>query len=82
MFYGFEELILPQRLGPTWFYKRGRKRAAKKRSKPEEIILKLRQVEVLTRQGMSRLDTIRQIEILMNRRLGFGAPSGVGHSWV
>ncbi|SDJ36674.1 hypothetical protein SAMN05421850_1171, partial [Lutimaribacter saemankumensis] len=31
------------------------------RPKPEEIVSKLRQVEVLMGQGMSRLDAIRQI---------------------
>ena len=35
-----------------------------KRPKPEEIITKLRQVEVLMGQGMSRLDTIRQIGVV------------------
>ena len=34
---------------------------ANKRPKPEEIVTKLRQVEVLTGQGMPRLDAIRQI---------------------
>ena len=33
------------------------------RSKPEEIVVKLRQVEVLSGQGMSRLDAIRQIGV-------------------
>ena len=37
---------------------------ANKRPKPEEIITKLRQVEVLMGQGMSRLDAIRQMEIV------------------
>ena len=37
---------------------------ANKRSKPEEIITKLRQVEVLMGQGMSRLDAIRQMGIV------------------
>ena len=32
--------------------------------KPEEIISKLRQVEVLMGQGMSRLDAIRQIGVV------------------
>ena len=32
-----------------------------KRPKPEEIVTKLWQVEVLTVQGMPRLDAIRQI---------------------
>ncbi|WP_171230819.1 IS3 family transposase, partial [Ruegeria sp. HKCCA4008] len=37
---------------------------ANKRPKPEEIVLKLRQVEVLMGQGMSRLDAIRQIGVV------------------
>ena len=32
-----------------------------KRPRPEEIIVKLRQVEVLMGQGMPRIDAIRQI---------------------
>ena len=35
-----------------------------KRQKPEEIVSKLRQVEVLMGQGMSRLDAIRQIGVV------------------
>jgi putative transposase len=35
-----------------------------KRPKPEEIVSKLRQVEVLMGQGMSRLDAIRQIGVV------------------
>ncbi|MES0865036.1 hypothetical protein ABLN87_22260, partial [Ruegeria sp. SCPT10] len=35
-----------------------------KRPKPEEIVSKLRQVEVLMWQGMSRLDAIRQIGVV------------------
>ena len=35
-----------------------------RRPKPEEIVLKLRQVEVLMGQGMSRLDSIRQIGVV------------------
>ena len=35
-----------------------------KRPKPEEIVSKLRQVEVLMGQGMSRLDAIRQIWVV------------------
>ena len=34
-----------------------------KRYKPEEIVTQLRQVEVLVRQGMARIDAIRQISI-------------------
>ena len=37
---------------------------ANKRPKPEEIISKLRQVEVLMGQGMARLDAIRQIGVV------------------
>ena len=36
---------------------------ANKRPKPEEIVTRLRQVEVLTAQGMPRLDAIRQIGV-------------------
>ena len=35
-----------------------------KRPKPEEIITKLRQVELLMGQGMARLDAIRQIGVV------------------
>ena len=35
-----------------------------KRPKPEEIVSKLRQVEVLMGQGMSRLDAIRQLGVV------------------
>ena len=36
---------------------------ANKRPKPEEIVSRLRQVEVLMGQGMSRIDAIRQIGV-------------------
>ena len=36
---------------------------AKKRYKPEEIVIKLRQVEVLQSQGMVASDAIRQIGV-------------------
>ena len=36
---------------------------ANKRHKPEEIVAKLRQVEVLVGQGMDRIDAIREIRI-------------------
>jgi len=34
-----------------------------KRPKPEEIVVKLRQVEVLMGQGLPRIDAIRQISV-------------------
>jgi len=34
-----------------------------KRHKPEEIVAKLRQAEVLVGQGMARIDAIRRISI-------------------
>ena len=37
---------------------------ANKRPKPEEIVTKLRQVEVLTGQGMKRIDVIREIGVV------------------
>ena len=39
---------------------------ANKRPKPEEIVSKLRQVEVMMGQGMPRLDAIRQIGVSRN----------------
>jgi len=36
---------------------------ANKRHKPEEIVTKLRQVDVLVGQGMARVDAIRQVSI-------------------
>ena len=38
-----------------------------KRPRPEEIVTKLRQVEVLVGQGMARIDAIRQISIAEQR---------------
>jgi len=35
-----------------------------KRHKPEEIVSKLRQVEVLVGQGMARIDAIRQVSVV------------------
>ncbi len=37
---------------------------ANKRHKPEEIVTKLRQVEVLVGQGMARIDSIREIGVV------------------
>ena len=34
-----------------------------KRHKPEEIVTKLRQVEVLVGQGMARVDAMREVRI-------------------
>ena len=34
-----------------------------KRHKPEEIVTKLRQVEVLVGQGVARIDAIREVQI-------------------
>ncbi len=39
---------------------------AGKREKPEEIVSKLRQVEVLQGQGMSVVDAVRQIGVTQN----------------
>ena len=39
---------------------------AGKRDKPEEIVLKLRQVEVLQGQGRSMADAVRQIGVTQN----------------
>ena len=37
---------------------------ANKRHKPEEIVTKLRQVEVLVGQGMARIDAIREFGVV------------------
>jgi putative transposase len=34
-----------------------------KRHKPEQIVTKLRQVEVLVEQGLARIDAIREVQI-------------------
>ena len=39
---------------------------ANKRHKPEEIVTKLRQVDVLVGQGMARIDAIRQVCIVVS----------------
>ena len=36
---------------------------ATKRHKPEDIVSKLRQVDVLVGQGQTRIDAIRQVQI-------------------
>ena len=56
---------------------------ANERPKPEEIVSKLRQVEVLMGQGMSRLDAIRQIGVVEQTyyrwRKKYG---GMGVDWL
>lgn len=56
-------LVFPHRSGPPLCLGKRRKTMANKRPKPEEIVTKLRLVEVLTGQGMPRLDAIRQIGV-------------------
>lgn len=51
-------------MGPPLRLGNGGLRMANKRLKAEEIVSKLRQVEVLTGQGMPRLDAIRQIGVV------------------
>ncbi len=48
----------------TVMFRKWRTKNGKKRPKPEENVSKLRQVEVLMGQGMSRLDAIRQIGVV------------------
>ncbi len=56
---------------------------ANKRPKPEEIVTKLRQVEVLVGQGMKRIDAIREIGVVEQTfyrwRKQYG---GMGHDQV
>ncbi len=49
-----------------------------KRHKPEEIVSKLRQVEVLVVQGMARIDAIWQVSASPNRRITVGISSMAG----
>jgi transposase len=54
-----------------------------KRHKPEEIVAKLRQVEVLVGQGMARIDAIREIRIAEQTyyrwRKQYGGMGGLRH---
>ena len=49
---------------------------AGKRDKPEEIVLKLRQVEVLQGQGRSIADAVRQIGVTQNTYYRWGKEYG------
>jgi len=49
-----------------------------KRPKPEEIIVKLRQVEVLMGQSMPRIDAIRQISVTEQTYYRWKKYSGMG----
>ena len=51
-------------MGPPLYLGNGGLRRANKRLKLEEIVSKLRQVKVLTGQGIPRLDAIRQIGVV------------------
>lgn len=51
-------------MGSPFYLGNGGQRTAIKRLKREEIVSNLWQVEVLTGQGMARLDAIRQIGIV------------------
>ena len=48
---------------------------ANKRHKPEEIVTKLRQVEVLVGQGMARIDAIRKVCIVEQTYYRWRCPS-------
>ena len=50
---------------------------AAKRHKPEEIVTKLRQVEVLVGQGVARIDAIREVRITEQRPTTGGASNMV-----
>ena len=47
----------------------------RKRHKPEEIVAKLRQVDVLVSQGQNVADAIRQIGVSEDRKGAAGPPS-------
>lgn len=48
---------------------------ANKRHKPEEIVTKLRQVEVVVGQGMSRVGAIREVRISVSTAPSFLIPT-------
>jgi putative transposase len=48
---------------------------ANERPKPEEIVQKLRQVDVLVGQGMARVDAIREVRITERTYYLYGRPS-------
>ena len=50
---------------------------ARKRHKPEEIVAKLRQVEVLTAQGKSISDAVRTIAVTETTYFRLACPRGV-----
>ena len=54
----------PPGVGPPVLLGNGGSETANKRHKPEEIVTKLRQVEVLAGEGMARIDVIRQVCIV------------------
>ena len=56
-------MVLPHRSGPPYYLGKRRAKMATKRHKTEEIVTKLRQVEVLVGQGTARVDAIRQVRI-------------------
>lgn len=55
---------------------------ANRRLKPEEIVSKLRQVEVLMGQGMSRLDAIRQLAVVDVPTLAHSAQYKILGQWA
>ena len=52
-----------------------------KRPKPEEIVVKLRQVEVLMGQGMPRIDAIRQISVTEQTYYRWKTEYGLVRHW-
>ncbi len=55
---------------------------AAKRHKPEEIVTKLRQVEVLVGQGMARIDAIREVRITEQTFYRWRKQYGVRWSYI
>ena len=51
---------------------------ARKRYKPEEIVAKLRQVDVLVSQGQNMVDAIRQIAVSSSTRSLRGPQTHLG----
>ena len=55
---------------------------ARKRYKPEEIVAKLRQVDVLVSQGQNMVDAIRQIGVRIIQLAVGGAPLAQDADWL
>ncbi len=56
-------VVLAHKVVRQYVYENGGSKIGNKRHKSEEIVTKLRQVEVLVSQGIVQIDAIRQVRI-------------------